>query len=79
MLPLELFRSSQFTGANLVTLAVYAGLGGMFFFVVVNLQDALGYSALEVGRRVDARDRDDAPALGADGRALAEDRPSASR
>ena len=49
MLPLELFRSSQFTGANLVTLAVYAGLGGMFFFVVVNLQNALGYSALEAG------------------------------
>ena len=49
MLPLELFRSRQFTGANLVTLAVYAGLGGMFFFVVVNLQNALGYSALEAG------------------------------
>ena len=49
MLPLELFRSSQFVGANLVTLAVYAGLGGVFFFVVVNLQSALGYSALESG------------------------------
>jgi len=49
MLPLELFRSRQFTGANLVTLAVYAGLGGAFFFVVVNLQGALGYSALESG------------------------------
>jgi EmrB/QacA subfamily drug resistance transporter len=49
MLPLQLFRSSQFVGANLVTLAVYAGLGGVFFFVVVNLQGALGYSALESG------------------------------
>ena len=49
MLPPSLFRSRQFTGANLVTLAVYAGLGGAFFFVVVNLQDALGYSALESG------------------------------
>ena len=49
MLPPRLFRSRQFTGANLVTLAVYAGLGGAFFFVVVNLQDALGYSALESG------------------------------
>jgi MFS family permease len=28
---------------------VYAGLGGAFFFVVVNLQGALGYSALESG------------------------------
>ncbi len=49
MLPPSLFRSTQFTGANLVTLAVYAGLGGAFFFVVVNLQSALGYSALESG------------------------------
>jgi EmrB/QacA subfamily drug resistance transporter len=49
MLPLGLFRSSQFTGANLVTLAVYAGLGTAFFLVVVNLQVALGYSALEAG------------------------------
>lgn len=49
MLPLSLFRSRQFTGANLVTLAVYAGLGGAFFLVVMNLQVALGYSALEAG------------------------------
>ncbi len=49
MLPPEMFRSRQFTGANLVTLAVYAGLGGVFFFVVVNLQASLGYSALESG------------------------------
>jgi EmrB/QacA subfamily drug resistance transporter len=49
MLPLDLFRSAQFTGANLVTLAVYAGLGVAFFLVVVNLQIALGYSALEAG------------------------------
>ena len=58
--PLELFRSRQFTGANLVTLAVYAGLGGVFFFVVVNLQASLGYSALEVRRGVDAGNRSDA-------------------
>ncbi len=49
MLPLELFRSAQFTGANLTTFAVYAGLGGAFFFVVINLQINLGYSALEAG------------------------------
>jgi EmrB/QacA subfamily drug resistance transporter len=49
MLPPSLFGSSQFTGANLVTFAVYAGLGGAFFLVVVNLQLALGYSALEAG------------------------------
>jgi EmrB/QacA subfamily drug resistance transporter len=49
MLPPSLFSSRQFTGANLVTFAVYAGLGGAFFLVVVNLQIALGYSALEAG------------------------------
>jgi EmrB/QacA subfamily drug resistance transporter len=49
MLPLSLFADTQFAGANLVTLAVYAGLGVAFFLVVVNLQVALGYSALEAG------------------------------
>src|SRR5262245_3759360 len=49
MLPLDVFRSRQFTGANLTTLAVYAALGGTFFLVVLELQFALGYSALEAG------------------------------
>ena len=49
MMPLNLFRSRQFTGANLTTLAVYTGLGGTFFLVVLELQIALGYSALAAG------------------------------
>jgi EmrB/QacA subfamily drug resistance transporter len=49
MLPLGLFRNRQFTGANLTTLAVYAALGGASFFLVLQLQLALGYSALEAG------------------------------
>jgi EmrB/QacA subfamily drug resistance transporter len=49
MLPPRLFSSSQFVGANLVTLSVYAGLGVSFFLAVVNLQLALDYSALEAG------------------------------
>jgi EmrB/QacA subfamily drug resistance transporter len=49
MLPLTMFRSRQFTGANLTTLSVYAGLGGALFLVVVYLQVVLGYSALEAG------------------------------
>jgi Na+/melibiose symporter-like transporter len=49
MLPLSLFRSRQFVGANLTTLAVYAGLGGALFLVVLQLQRVLGYSALEAG------------------------------
>jgi len=49
MLPLSVFRSSQFTGANLTTLAVYTGLGGTTFALVLQLQKSLGYSALEAG------------------------------
>lgn len=49
MVPLSLFRISQFTGANLTTFAVYAGLGGALFLVVLRLQVSLGYSALEAG------------------------------
>ena len=49
LLPLSLFRSRQFSGANLVTLSVYAGLGLTSFLVTVQLQTGLGYSALEAG------------------------------
>jgi len=49
MLPLDVFRSRQFTGANLTTLAVYAALGGALFLLVLELQLVLGYSALEAG------------------------------
>ena len=49
MLPLELFRSRQFTGINLVTLLVYAALGGFFFLFVLMLQESMGYSALASG------------------------------
>ncbi|MEA2827256.1 MAG: hypothetical protein QOG43_1695 [Actinomycetota bacterium] len=49
MLPLGIFRSRQFTGANLTTVAVYAALGGTLFLLVLQLQLVLGYSALEAG------------------------------
>ncbi|HEX4490675.1 MAG TPA: MFS transporter [Acidimicrobiia bacterium] len=49
MLPLSVFRSSQFSGANLTTLAVYTGLGGTTFALVLQLQKSMGYSALEAG------------------------------
>jgi len=49
MLPLGLFSSRQFTGANLVTAMVYAARGAAFFLLVVYLQQALGYSALMAG------------------------------
>jgi MFS family permease len=49
MLPLEVFRSRQFTAANLVTFAVYASLGITFFLLVVHLQQVLGYSPIRAG------------------------------
>jgi EmrB/QacA subfamily drug resistance transporter len=49
MLPPSIFSSAQFRAANVVTVAVYAGLGTVFFLFVVQLQQVLGYSALQAG------------------------------
>jgi MFS family permease len=49
MLPLELFRSRNFTGANLLTLFLYTALSGVFFFFPLNLIQVQGYSATEAG------------------------------
>ena len=49
MLPLELFRSHNFSIVNLATLCVYAGLIGAFFFITLFLQQVAGYTAFEAG------------------------------
>jgi EmrB/QacA subfamily drug resistance transporter len=49
LVPLEIFKSRQFSGANGTTFVVYAALGVALFLVVVELQTSLGYSALEAG------------------------------
>ena len=49
MMPLDIFKSRQFSAANLVTFVVYAALGGVFFLLVSFLQISLGYSAIEAG------------------------------
>lgn len=49
MMPLDVFRSRDFTAANLVTLLLYFGLGGAFFFLPFTLIRAHGYSATEAG------------------------------
>jgi len=49
MLPLSLFTSRPFTGANLVTLAIYGALSAVFFLLIVQLQQVLGYSPLAAG------------------------------
>jgi EmrB/QacA subfamily drug resistance transporter len=49
MLPLGLFSRRNFTFANLETLAVYAGLSTLTFFLVLFVQQLAGYSALKSG------------------------------
>ncbi|WP_062216575.1 MFS transporter [Streptomyces sp. NBRC 109706] len=49
MLPLTVFRSRLFSATNLVTLCLYAALGGIFFLLPTQLQNGLGYDALTAG------------------------------
>lgn len=49
MMPLSLFTNRQFTGANLVTLVVYAALSGALFLVPVALQRVAGFAPVEAG------------------------------
>jgi EmrB/QacA subfamily drug resistance transporter len=49
MIPPRLFRSKTFLGANLLTLLLYAGLGGALFFFPLNLIQVQGYSATAAG------------------------------
>ena len=49
MVPLSLFASPDFAGANLLTLFVYAGLGIFFFLFPLNLIQVQGYSATASG------------------------------
>jgi EmrB/QacA subfamily drug resistance transporter len=49
MLPPSLFRSATFSAVNAATFLIYAAVGGLMFFVVVQLQVVAGYSALAAG------------------------------
>ena len=49
MLPLGIFDNRQFVAANLVTFAVYAALGALFFLLVLHLQVVGGLSPLASG------------------------------
>jgi EmrB/QacA subfamily drug resistance transporter len=49
MMPLSLFRSRNFSGANLLTLLLYAGLYGALYFLPFNLIQVHGYSATAAG------------------------------
>lgn len=49
MLPLTLFRSRNFSGANVLTLFLYTALSGAMFFLPLNLIQVQGYSATQAG------------------------------
>jgi EmrB/QacA subfamily drug resistance transporter len=49
MVPLALFNSSSFSGANLLTLFLYAAVGIFFFLFPLNLIQVQGYSTTETG------------------------------
>ena len=49
MVPLAFFRSRNFTGANLMTLFLYAALGGLLYFLPLNLIQIQGYSPSAAG------------------------------
>src|SRR6266403_406261 len=49
MVPLMLFRSPSFSGANLLTLLLYSAIGIFFFLLPLNLIQVQGYSATAAG------------------------------
>jgi EmrB/QacA subfamily drug resistance transporter len=49
MVPLQLFRSRSFSGANAMTFLLYFALGGALFFLPFNLIQIQGYSPTHAG------------------------------
>jgi EmrB/QacA subfamily drug resistance transporter len=49
MLPLSVFRSRTFAGANILTFLLYAALATVFFFLPLNLIQVQGYSPTQAG------------------------------
>lgn len=49
LVPLALFRSRAFTGGNVLTLLLYAALGGAMFLLPFNLIQVHGYTPAEAG------------------------------
>jgi EmrB/QacA subfamily drug resistance transporter len=49
MVELGLFRSRNFSGANLMTFAMYGALSGFMFALVIYMQTKLHYSAIKAG------------------------------
>lgn len=49
MIPLELFRNRSFSGVNLLSFFLYAGLGGLILFLSLNIIQIQGYTQLQAG------------------------------
>ncbi|MCR8560086.1 MFS transporter [Mucilaginibacter sp. BJC16-A38] len=49
MMPLQLFANPTFTGSNLLTFFLYAGLGAGMLFLSLNMVQVQGYSQLQSG------------------------------
>ena len=52
MVPLELFRSRTFAGANLLTFFLYGAMAGLFLFLPMNLIQVQGDSATAAGAAI---------------------------
>ncbi len=49
MVPLDLFKSKTFSGVNLLSFFLYAGLGAIMLFLSLNIIQIQGYSQLQAG------------------------------
>ncbi len=49
LVPLQIFRNRNVTGANVIQVLMVAGMYGVFFLGALYMQGVLGYSAIEVG------------------------------
>ena len=49
MMPLQLFKNLTFSGANLLTFFLYAGMGAGMLFLSLNMVQVQGYSQLQSG------------------------------
>jgi EmrB/QacA subfamily drug resistance transporter len=52
IVPLAMFHSRNFTGANLITFFLYFALSGVLFFLPLDLIQVQGYSATEAGTAI---------------------------
>lgn len=49
LMPLSIFRSRTFSGANVIQVTWIAGMFGMFFLGALYMQEVLGFDALQIG------------------------------